>query len=235
MSGPFYKAGGAPTRERILVAAQRCFASLPYDKTGLRDIGRLAGVDVAYVHRSFGSKKQLFARSVEQAALPLGPFLADDLRLPVRMAEEALGRPSMPGLPSLLEILSRSLSSLDVADVVGEAIAGKILDPLRAQGQADAEEAALLTTALLIGMQAMRNVLPEEEFEKSARDRLSARLAAAIEFVRSAPADPAPPSGNQTVARSIEPVDQSPSDRKSAHAHQVAAATASGKSAGRRT
>lgn len=57
----------ATTRDRILSAAIVQFSRRSYEEVGLRDIAAVAGVDVAYVHRSFGSKEQLFAEAVRRA------------------------------------------------------------------------------------------------------------------------------------------------------------------------
>lgn len=52
------RASDIPAKERILKAAIRRFARHSYEDTGLRDIANDADVDVAYVHRSFGSKDE---------------------------------------------------------------------------------------------------------------------------------------------------------------------------------
>ena len=58
------------TRERILEAAIEHFSRRSYEETGLREIASAARVDVAYVHRCFGSKKRLFADAVSAAVKP---------------------------------------------------------------------------------------------------------------------------------------------------------------------
>ena len=60
-------------KERILNAAMLLFARMPYSDTSLRDIAAAAEVDVAYVHRAFGSKAEIF----RHALLALGPI--DDI------------------------------------------------------------------------------------------------------------------------------------------------------------
>lgn len=40
------------------------FARMPYCDTSLRDIAAAAEVDVAYVHRSFGSKAEIFRHAL---------------------------------------------------------------------------------------------------------------------------------------------------------------------------
>ncbi len=62
--------GQASGKERILNAAMLLFARMPYSDTSLRDIASAAGVDVAYVHRAFGSKAEIF----RQALQVLGPL-----------------------------------------------------------------------------------------------------------------------------------------------------------------
>jgi AcrR family transcriptional regulator len=103
------RSGGA-TRTRILAAAISRFASQPYEATGLRDIAADAGVDVAYVHRSFGSKEGLFAACLEATRPTPGDFGKDaevvagglvDMLFQQRQEQEAMG----------LEIVIRSISS----------------------------------------------------------------------------------------------------------------------------
>ena len=65
--------GQATGKERILASAMLLFARMPYSDTSLRDIAAAAGVDVAYVHRAFGSKAEIF----RQALLALAPL--DDI------------------------------------------------------------------------------------------------------------------------------------------------------------
>ena len=60
-------------KERILNAAMLLFARMPYSDTSLRDIAAAAEVDVAYVHRAFGSKAEIF----RHALLALEPI--DDI------------------------------------------------------------------------------------------------------------------------------------------------------------
>lgn len=65
--------GQATGKERILASAMLLFARMPYSDTSMRDIAAAAGVDVAYVHRAFGSKAEIF----RQALLALAPL--DDI------------------------------------------------------------------------------------------------------------------------------------------------------------
>ncbi|MDI3418391.1 TetR/AcrR family transcriptional regulator [Streptomyces luteolus] len=59
-----------PARERILEAARAEFAARGYDKTSVRGIAKVAGVDAALVHHYFGSKDEVFAAAIEVSFEP---------------------------------------------------------------------------------------------------------------------------------------------------------------------
>lgn len=55
-------------KARILQASILLFARMPFSETSLRDIAAEAKVDVAYVHRAFGSKSEIFRQALEATA-----------------------------------------------------------------------------------------------------------------------------------------------------------------------
>ncbi len=57
---PPKKAGGAVARERILDAAEELFALHGFDGVTIRQVTRMAAVDVALAHYYFGTKRGLF-------------------------------------------------------------------------------------------------------------------------------------------------------------------------------
>ncbi|MEU8779242.1 TetR family transcriptional regulator [Streptomyces sp. NPDC048606] len=61
---------GPGTQERIRLAAREVFAERGYDKTSVRGIAKVAGVDPALVHHYFGTKDDLFAAAVEVSMEP---------------------------------------------------------------------------------------------------------------------------------------------------------------------
>ncbi|MDI3406836.1 TetR/AcrR family transcriptional regulator [Streptomyces cavernicola] len=61
---------GPAARERILEAARSEFAARGYDKTSVRGIAKVAGVDAALVHHYFGSKDEVFAAAIEVSFEP---------------------------------------------------------------------------------------------------------------------------------------------------------------------
>ncbi len=73
---PKRKRDAAATREAILEAATRRFASDGYERAGAREIAADAGVTAALVNRYFGSKEGLFAEVIKRA-LDMGHLLGE--------------------------------------------------------------------------------------------------------------------------------------------------------------
>ncbi len=93
-------APGEATRERILDAAETCFAEQGFGATSVRAITAAAGVNLAAVHYHFGGKEALLDAVLTRR---IGPVNGERLR---RL--EALRRacaPAAPSVPALLEAL----------------------------------------------------------------------------------------------------------------------------------
>src|SRR3954451_18040207 len=71
---PKRKRDAVATREAILEAATRRFATQGYERAGVREIAADAGVTAALVNRYFGSKEGLFAEVIKRA-LDMGNLL----------------------------------------------------------------------------------------------------------------------------------------------------------------
>ena len=65
----------ANTREALLQAARTLFAQHGFDRVGVRDIAKVAQVNIALINRYFGSKEQLFAEVVAER-FDITPLLA---------------------------------------------------------------------------------------------------------------------------------------------------------------
>lgn len=144
------------TRERILNAAVERFARTSYEQTGLRDIAADAGVDVAYVHRSFGSKKRLFAEAVRAAVRPLD-IVSSAKDVGTSLAKQMIAKSAEN--PRGLDIIVRSFSSPEAAPVVREFVLSTFVDPLGEKLDHPADTRATLIGALLIGIAILRDVL----------------------------------------------------------------------------
>lgn len=161
------KRSGEATRQRILTAAIARFAQASYEEVKLRDIAADVGVDVALVHRSFGSKEQLFA-AVLAAASPSDRLLAADLRgLNVVFANDIFA--SKPS--DALQIILHSLTSPLARDVLRAHGAMDFIGPLAAKldGPARHQRAALFA-ACLTGIGILRDVLGIEALFDESRE-----------------------------------------------------------------
>lgn len=111
----------ADTKEQILNAAEKLFASLGFAGTSLRAIIREADVNLAAVHYHFGSKEELFIAVVRRVAQPI---VEEQLRL-LTILEESDNLPSVPEIftafvtPPLKMIQERSEECLIHAQFMG--------------------------------------------------------------------------------------------------------------------
>ncbi|WP_315727518.1 MULTISPECIES: TetR family transcriptional regulator [unclassified Bradyrhizobium] len=145
------------SRDRILQAAIKRFARNSYEKTSLRDIAADVGIDVAYVHRCFGSKEKLFSEAIEAAADLAGFAAGSTDELARSLAGRALsGRPQKN---QALGIFIHSIASPEALPILRQFVLENAIEPLSAQkGKASGERAAL-AMALLTGVALFRNVL----------------------------------------------------------------------------
>lgn len=162
----------AATRERILAAAIRRFASRSYEDTTLRAIAADAGVDVAWVHRSFGSKENLLIRAVEATAAP-GRFAGLPADAVVeRLVEDLFSPEAGDDAVAPLDIVYRSVNSREAQPLLREMLTKDFVGPLSAALPPPSEKRAMLLAATLLGIGVLRDVLRVEAL----RDRDDADL-----------------------------------------------------------
>ena len=144
------------TRERILEAAITHFSSHSYAETGLRDIAASARVDVAYVHRCFGSKKRLFAEAVSAAVKPKGLFEESPDRVPQTLAWDVLATRGTRAKG--LDIILNSIANQEAGPIVRDFYAHEVVKPLAEKLGVSATGAAVIA-ALITGVATLRNVV----------------------------------------------------------------------------
>ncbi|SJZ31101.1 transcriptional regulator, TetR family [Enhydrobacter aerosaccus] len=147
-----------PTRDRILEAASRCFSKHSYDATGLRDIAADAGVDVAYVHRCFGSKERLFAQALAATARPDRLLTGSSDSVAQALAKQLFAHDTDEDI-NPLDIIVRSLTNPDAARVLREFIVQDFIGPLATKLEQPALLRAAVIAAFLAGIGILRNVL----------------------------------------------------------------------------
>lgn len=171
-----------PARERILAAAIGRFGTQSYEATGLRDIAADAGVDVAYVHRSFGSKEALFAAAM-RAVMQDADFETDGLEaLARRFAEAGLER-RRPGETRPMDMVARSFSSPEAAGTIRELLMEDFVRPLRASVPQVSERDAALAAAILCGVMIMRDVVAAPPLTEAEPEAMNDQLARIISLV----------------------------------------------------
>lgn len=163
-------------RARILAAAIDLFSRHPYGETSLRDIAARAEVDVAYVHRSFGSKAELFRAALLELMqvdhlmqTPLDPEAMLD-----RMCDQSFPGAPRPEQSSALplDMILRSCTAGETRDILREAMREHFQKPLLTQLGEDKALAVALATSLLLGITINRNALRTEPLHSTSDDRM---------------------------------------------------------------
>ncbi|MFF1258893.1 MULTISPECIES: TetR/AcrR family transcriptional regulator [unclassified Streptomyces] len=156
------------TEARILDSARELFAEKGFDRTTIRAVATAASVDPALVMQYFGSKRELFAQSVQ--AFPVLPTSADTDAL-VDQLLATLGL-KLGGLPEgTLAMIRSMLTDPAAAEHVRAALDRQIDSVSAALPAAEDPElrAALFVTALLgvtighqfLGLAALRGASPD--------------------------------------------------------------------------
>lgn len=165
-------------RQRILDAAVRLFSESSYDDVSLRDIAAGARVDVAYVHRCYGSKEKIFAHALNVSLQPGRVFDDAQLELGQALAREALSRDAAnPHDVRALDIAVRSLSSAAARGVLKDMIEADLIAPLSDRIRPPNDMRAVLTIAAMAGIGLFRNVLAFEALQEPAGGELEAAVA----------------------------------------------------------
>lgn len=167
---------GEITRDRILDAAMRRFAQASYERVSLRQIAGDVGVDVALVHRSFGSKKQLFEEAFRRS-------IRLDHLLGAERSElsDAVSRSIHEGVPgddaavNPLHIFVHSLTSAEAADSLRQFVSEDLIAPLSKKLDDPSGLRAGLLVASLAGIHVLRDVL-EVDASLTEHDPLFAEL-----------------------------------------------------------
>ncbi|ATQ69153.1 MULTISPECIES: TetR/AcrR family transcriptional regulator [Methylosinus] len=149
------KRSAEATKQKILAAAITRFARASYEEVRLRDIAADVRLDVALVHRSFGSKDQLFA-AVIAATSPSDLLTADHEALCAAFARRNFAPCQNEGL----QIFIRSLTSPLARSALRAHCSRDFIEPLAATlGGPEAPQRAALFIASTIGVAILRDIL----------------------------------------------------------------------------
>lgn len=154
----------AAKRQQILEAAILRFARQSYEDTSLRAIAADVGVDVAHVHRSFGSKELLFAEAL-RATTRVERFLGGPPNLlAAKLSAELLSHqvPSDNDTVGPFDIITRSLSSSDASRVLHDNCLADFIEPISKMTYPPSARRGALIAAVLLGIGVLREVIAIE-------------------------------------------------------------------------
>ncbi|MBA1159085.1 TetR/AcrR family transcriptional regulator [Microvirga mediterraneensis] len=167
------------TQERILTAAAIRFSMHSYEQVGLRDIAADVGVDVALVHRAFGSKEQLFAATLKQAFQGQTLLTAGDRPLGEYLADKLLKEPTEKRVAQAdpLQMLIRSVAHPQAGSILRRHLQDNFLNPMSALLSDPADQRAALAAGCMLGIGMMRHILQIEVLQDGQQEALSSLIA----------------------------------------------------------
>ncbi|OBH63339.1 TetR/AcrR family transcriptional regulator [Mycobacterium sp. E2479] len=181
----------AKTRADILASALQAFALYGYDRVGVRDIARDAGVTAMLINRYFGSKEQLFAEVVEAAFAPPA-FFANEPEALARDAADNLIALSAPDAEQLgrFPIMLRSVPNPRAAQIVRDALSRHVARRLASQlPEPDQHLRTELILSVIAGVWLMRSVIQTPALTEAAPENLTDAVSAVIQTIIDMPMD----------------------------------------------
>ncbi|WP_164879941.1 TetR/AcrR family transcriptional regulator [Paenirhodobacter ferrireducens] len=177
-----------PARQRILDVAISRFSCQTFSEVSLRDIARDAQVDVAYVHRAFGSKVGLFRQALE-AGFDFDAVFAEPVTregVIRRLCEQMTARnPRTNGEAGPIDLVLRSCTNAETRDILRELSIARFHEPMIAKFGGEMTMRVMLAISLLFGTVTQRNALgieplastPDEELRAAVYDAMMRLLA----------------------------------------------------------
>ncbi|QOG06566.1 helix-turn-helix transcriptional regulator [Aureimonas sp. OT7] len=153
--------GEGLTRHRILEAAIRRFGTRSFDDVSLRDIAADVAVDVAYVHRSYGSKEKLFLEALEAASEEMNFSDLAPQDLPAYLVQRIFDQPrgKLVAEINAFDILISSASSPHVSSFLAQRMQDEFFNPLAEKLQDRDGSRVAMMIALLLGFGVLRDFL----------------------------------------------------------------------------
>ncbi len=165
------------------------FARRPLSETSLRDIAAEAQVDVAYVHRAFGSKAEIFRQALNAVA-PLDEIFAhpaDPDSVIERLAERTFLRdPLRVEDVEPLHLIIRSCVCSEARSILDGFIEASLARPLADSFGHEDLGRAMFAVSILSGFATMRLVVGNSTLRSMPRDTLKTMLTKALHEAMSA-------------------------------------------------
>ncbi len=170
------------TRHNILQAAQTVFSTRPYSEASLKDICRIAGVNVALVNRYFGSKELLFEMALS-AALDVSIFVSVPRQDFGRAVAKVFTQNEPEGINPLPMLVYASAQS-STRDMAVNLVNERILAPFASWvGGKRGQVIAAQIMAIATGYFTYRLILPLEPFESKQRKAMETWLTESLQVL----------------------------------------------------
>ncbi|MDX6763291.1 TetR family transcriptional regulator, partial [Streptomyces sp. F8] len=175
------------TQERIRLAAREVFAERGYDKTSVRGVAKVAGVDPALVHHYFGSKDDLFAAAIEismEPALVLPAVIGEGPDgIGERLARYFFGIWENPVTRApLLAVIRSALTHEAAAKVLRGLVLRRLLERIAADLDVpDPTFRAELAASHMVGIAILRYVLQVEPLASADTEDIVALVAPTLQ------------------------------------------------------
>jgi AcrR family transcriptional regulator len=173
---PVVRRDAKATETRILTCAIECFSQAKYDEVGVRQIAAKAQVDPALINRYFGSKEELYAAVLLEAAkaMDLKPVLEADLS---SLGEELATLMFLPESLSCTMLYLRAAVSCLTADIFAQSIGEVLIAPLAEKlDRQDGSVLANLLVGTCIGVAMNYYLLKVEPYASFAPEEAAAVL-----------------------------------------------------------
>ncbi|MER6201678.1 TetR family transcriptional regulator [Streptomyces sp. NPDC001586] len=178
---------GPGTQERIRLAAREVFAERGYDKTSVRGVAKVAGVDPALVHHYFGSKDDLFAAAIEvsiEPAMVVPAIIGEGPEgIGERLARYFLGVWENPVTRApLLAVIRSALTHEAAAKVLRELVLRRVLERVAADLDVpDPTFRAELAASHMVGIAILRYVVRVEPLASADAEDIVALVAPTLQ------------------------------------------------------
>jgi AcrR family transcriptional regulator len=181
---------GTGARDSILAAAREEFAARGYEKTSVRGIAKVAGVDPALVHHYFGTKEQVFGAAV---AVDFAPALDASTAVedgPLDAVGERLTRfflgiwENPASRAPVLAIVRSAVTNEAAAGVFRRFIVERLLGRIAVRlgiPEPEAELRVTLAAAQLVGVAMLRYVVKVEPLASADPEEIVARVAPVVQ------------------------------------------------------
>jgi AcrR family transcriptional regulator len=173
------KRDAAATREALLDAGSKLFAERGFDRTTVRDIAKLAGVNQALLFRYFGSKEALFEETMARggreqlASTPPEKLLETALR--------SMLTPDGTGRNKSMEAFLRSTGSDSAAITIRRRLGDEYAQALATLTDAgNAELRADLALSWVLGISLVRDITGKEPLASADPDEICALVLTGI-------------------------------------------------------